>query len=51
MDAVEKLLKYIQKTNPSMTRERLIHELGKCEYSAKVLINTYQNYSNTIANK
>lgn len=49
MDKIGELLKYIQKTNPGMTRERLIYELEKCEYSAKALINTFRNYSNTIA--
>ena len=29
MDKLSELLKYIQKTNPSMDRKRLIEELGK----------------------
>ena len=28
------LLKYIQRTNPEMTMERMIEELSKCRYSA-----------------
>lgn len=43
MDKIDKLLEYIHKTNPTMTRERLIEELGKCHYSAVGLIMTLQN--------
>lgn len=42
-DKIDELLKYIQKTNSEMTRERLIEELGKCRYSAAGLIMTWQN--------
>ena len=38
MDRVDEILLYIQKTNPEMTREKLIDELIKSEYAAKSLI-------------
>lgn len=34
---------YVQRTNPEMTRDKLIEELGKCEYSARALIFGFQN--------
>ena len=43
MDRVDEILLYIQKTNPEMTRDKLIEELGKCEYSARALIFGFQN--------
>lgn len=43
MDRIDDLLEYVQKTNPEMTRERLIHELNQCRYSAVGLIMTWQN--------
>lgn len=41
MDKIDELLRYIQRTNPEMTREKLIEELGACEYTAKSLIFTF----------
>ena len=38
MDRVDEILLYIQKTNPEMTREKLVEELNKSEYAAKSLI-------------
>ena len=38
MDRVDEILLYIQKTNPEMTREKLVEELSKSEYAAKLLI-------------
>ncbi len=43
IDKVDKLLEYVQKTNPTMTRERLIEELGKCRYSTLGLIIVWEN--------
>lgn len=43
MDRVDEILLYIQKTNPEMTRDKLIEELGKCEYSARALIFGFRN--------
>ena len=28
MDSIDKILKYIRRTNPDMTRQKLIEELG-----------------------
>ncbi len=43
MDRVNELLKYVQKTNPTMTKEKLIKELSKCRYSTIGLIMVWQN--------
>lgn len=39
----EDLLKYIQRTNPEMTMERMIEELSKCRYSAAALVMVCEN--------
>ena len=33
--SIDELLKIIQKTNPTMTKELLIYELSQCRYSSK----------------
>lgn len=43
MNKIDKLLEYVQKTNPEMTREKLIKELRKSEYSAFALAFTMKN--------
>jgi len=43
MDKINELLKYVRKTNPEMTREKLMNELSKCRYSAIGLIMVWQN--------
>ncbi len=43
MDRINELLKYVQKTNPEMTRKKLIEELSKCRYSTIGLITVWQN--------
>lgn len=43
MNNIDKLLEYVQKTNPGMTKEKLIEELGKCHCSAVALVATWQN--------
>lgn len=43
MDRIDKILKYVQQTNPEMTKERLIYELGECRYTAKSLIFTAES--------
>lgn len=43
MDKIDKLLEYVHRTNPEMTKERLIYELGECRYSAKSLIFTAES--------
>lgn len=37
------LLKYIQRTNPEMTMDKLIEELSKCRYSAVALVMVCEN--------
>ena len=43
MNDIDKLLEYVQKTNPGMTKERLIEELEKNRYSAFSLYFIYKN--------
>ena len=43
MNDIEKLLEYVQKTNPDMTKEKLIKELGKCHYSSVSLFVVFEN--------
>lgn len=38
--SIDKLLKIVQKTNPTMTKEKLIYELSQCRYVSKVLMHT-----------
>ena len=37
--SIDELLKIIQKTNPTMTKEILIYELSQCQYASKALNN------------
>ena len=41
--SINDLLKCIQRTNPTMTREKLIKELGKIRYSSIALIMIEEN--------
>ena len=41
--SIDELLKIIQKTNPTMTKEKLIEELGKNRYSRVALVLVLQN--------
>lgn len=41
--SVDELLKIIQKTNPSMTKEKLIEELSINRYSSIALVMVSQN--------
>lgn len=43
MIELDKLVEYIQKTNPSIDRKRLIEELGKNRYSSIALIMIAEN--------
>ena len=43
MDKLSDLLKYIQKTNPSMDRKRLIEELSINRYSSNALVMIAEN--------
>ena len=38
--SIDELLKTVQKTNPTITKELLIYELSQCQYSSKALIYT-----------
>lgn len=40
---INKLLEYVQKTNPEMTKEKLIEELNKSRYSAVSLVMVCEN--------
>ena len=40
---INKLLEYVQRTNPTMTREKLIEELSINRYSSIALIMVSQN--------
>jgi len=44
VDKIDELLMYVQKTNPGMTREKLIDELNKSDYAAKALLFTSENF-------
>ena len=43
MGKINELLKHVQKTNPEMTRKRLIEELGKSRYSVIGLLVAFKN--------
>ena len=43
MNDINKLLEYVQRTNPTMTKEKLIEELGKSRYSSIALVMVSQN--------
>lgn len=43
MDKISELLSWVRKTNPEMTRDRLIAELGKCQYSSAGLVIVWEN--------
>lgn len=43
MNKIDELLKYVQKTNPKITKEKLIEELSKCRYSTIGLIMVWKN--------
>lgn len=41
--SLDELLRYVQKTNPEMTKEKLIKELEKCHYSTVALVMLFEN--------
>lgn len=43
MIELDKLVEYVQKTNPTMTREKLIEELSKNRYTSIALVMVSQN--------
>lgn len=48
--SLDDLLRYVQKTNPEMTKEKLIKELGKCHYSAVALVMVRENSCKKFSN-
>lgn len=40
---IDKILEYVKRTNPTMTKEKLIEELGKNRYSSVALVMVLQN--------
>ena len=40
MSKIEELLKYVQKSNPEMTEEKLLEELASCDASVRILFLT-----------
>ena len=43
MIELNELLEYVQRTNPTMTKEKLIEELGKNRYSSIALVMIAEN--------
>ena len=43
MIELDKLVEYVQKTNPTITKEKLIEELSKNRYSSIALVMVSQN--------
>ncbi len=43
MIELNKLVEYVQKTNPTITRKKLIEELNKSRYSSIALVVVSQN--------
>ena len=43
MNDINKLLEYVQRTNMTITKEKLIEELGKSRYSSIALVMVSQN--------
>lgn len=43
MIELDKLLEYVQRTNPTMTKEKLIEELGENRYSSIALVMIAEN--------
>lgn len=41
--SIEYILDCVRKTNPTMTREKLLEELSKCRYSAVALYMVCEN--------
>ena len=38
--SIDKILEYVKRTNPGMTKQKLIEEMAVCRYSANALIVT-----------
>jgi putative lipoic acid-binding regulatory protein len=46
MNKIDELLEYIQKTNPGMTRERILEELSASTYTSKAILFTMESVEN-----
>ena len=45
MGEISELLQYVRRTNPEMTREKLVEELSKSDYVARSINFTKENFS------
>ena len=43
MDKIDEILEYVKKSNPGMTREQLVYELGRSTYAERSLVFTANN--------
>lgn len=50
MSKIDRLLLYIQKTNPLMTKDRLMEELLVSRSSANSLVHTFENVDKIVVN-
>lgn len=48
--SIDWILERVRKTNPEMTRNKLLEELSKCRYSAVVLVTVCENDKNILQN-
>lgn len=49
--SIEYILERVRKTNPGMTRDKLIEELSKCRYSVVALVMVCENDKNILQNR
>lgn len=49
--SIEYILECVRKTNPGMTRDKLIEELSKCRYSAVALCMVCENDKKSACNE
>lgn len=49
--SIECILECVRKTNPDMTRDKLIEELSKCRYSAVALVMVCENDKKLLQNE
>lgn len=48
--SIEYILECVKKTNPTMTRDKLIEELSKCKYSSVALYMVCENNKKSACN-
>lgn len=49
--SIDWILECVRKTNPEMTRDKLIEELSKCHYSAVALVMVCENDKKSACNE